>query len=168
MNTASDYRDFLNTVRSSIGYWKSYSLLQFTLSFTRIMRLDKVSGRKLAASLNISAAQVSKVLKGNENVTIETMVKFADAIGSAVHIHVAKKGIPVQWSELPETSATTLVAPKIETHLVSKLQPQKITDLNVWRKKARAASASENTFVSITPQTALEENYGRTRLDGAL
>ncbi|HYX25253.1 MAG TPA: helix-turn-helix transcriptional regulator [Thermoanaerobaculia bacterium] len=106
----STYREFVKSVRSSIGYWKSYSLLQFTLAITRVMRLDKVSGRKLAARLGISAAQVSKVLQGNENITIETMAKFADALGAAVHIHVAKKGVHVQWQELSEGEPSRLEA----------------------------------------------------------
>jgi transcriptional regulator with XRE-family HTH domain len=100
VSKATKYHDFLRSVRSGIGYWKSYSLLQFTLAVTRLMRSDKISGKKLAAELGISPAQVSKVLKGGENVTIETMVKFADALGAVVHIHVAKKGVAVQWHEL--------------------------------------------------------------------
>lgn len=98
-NRLSDYRSFVRSLRSRIGYWKSYSLIQFTLSMTRMMKAEKVSGRKLAALLGVSPAQVSKVLSGGENVTIETMAKFADALGAAVHIHVAKKGLGVRWVE---------------------------------------------------------------------
>lgn len=105
MSKVTEYRDFLSSVRTSPGYWKSFSLLQFTTSLARIMRLEKVSGKKLASRLSVSAAQVSKVLRGQENVTIETMAKFADALDSAVHIHVAKKGVVVTWKELPAGQA---------------------------------------------------------------
>lgn len=102
MNPAdTKYRGFIESIRSGVGYWKSYSLLLFTLSLTKIMRHDKVSSKKLAERLGMSAHQVVKVLCGQENVTIETMAKFADALGAAVHIHVAKKDVSVQWVELP-------------------------------------------------------------------
>lgn len=101
MTKLSEYREFLQSVRSSVGYLKSYSLLQFTLSLTRLMKVEDVSGRKLAERLVVSAQQVSKVLRGNENVTIETMAKYADALGAVVHIHVAKRGVRVQWREVP-------------------------------------------------------------------
>jgi transcriptional regulator with XRE-family HTH domain len=105
MSKIDEYRELVKSVRSSIGYWKSYSLLQFTVSLTRIMRMDKVSGRNLASRLGLSAAQVSKVLSGNENITVETMARFADALDSVVHIHVAKRGVQVQWNELSADSA---------------------------------------------------------------
>ncbi len=99
MSKLSEYREFLGVVRSSIGYWKSFSILQFTTSLTRIMRREKVSGRELASRLAISPTQVSKVLRGNENFTIETMAKFAAVLDAAVHVHVAKKGVLVRWVE---------------------------------------------------------------------
>lgn len=104
------YREFMKSVRSRVGYWKSYSLLQFTNSLTRIMRSDRVSGRKLAKRLVISDQQVSKVLRGNENVTIETMAKYALALDAVVHIHVAKRGVRVRWQELASTDRVIIEA----------------------------------------------------------
>ncbi len=109
MSKVAGYRKFLESVRSGVGYWKSYSLMQFTLSLTRLMKLEKVSGKALASRLGVSPAQISKVLRGNENVTIETMAKFADALGAVVHIHVAKKGVEVEWRETPAESRSTRV-----------------------------------------------------------
>ena len=99
VSKANEYRDFISSLRSGLGYWKSYSLAQFTLSMTRLMRSEKISGKKLAALLRMSPTQVSKVLRGSENVTIETMAKFADALDAVVYIHVAKRGVQVQWVE---------------------------------------------------------------------
>ena len=107
MTNLDKYRELVSSVRSSLGYWKSFSILQFTTSFARIMQLEKVSGRKLATRLGLSAAQVSKVLRGNENVTVETMAKFAAALDAAVHIHVAKRGVSVRWVEDPPNRSPT-------------------------------------------------------------
>lgn len=99
MSKLTEYRELVKSVRSQLGYWKSYSLLQFTISLGRIMRADKVSGKKLAKLLGVSSQQVSKVLGGGENITVETMAKFARVLDSVVHIHVAKRGVAVRWVE---------------------------------------------------------------------
>ncbi|HSK79778.1 MAG TPA: helix-turn-helix transcriptional regulator [Thermoanaerobaculia bacterium] len=106
MSKAAEYQEFIESIRSGLGYWKSYSLLQFTSSLARLMKLDNLHGKGLASRLGVSTAQVSKVLSGQENVTIETMAKFADALDAVVHIHVAKKGVQVQWRELPPEEHT--------------------------------------------------------------
>jgi plasmid maintenance system antidote protein VapI len=101
MSDIKTYRDFVKSVRSGTEYWKSYTILQFTLALGRVMRAEKLSGKKLAQNLGVSPAFVSKVLSGGENLTVETMVKFAEALDSSVHVHVAKKGVAVQWVEMP-------------------------------------------------------------------
>jgi transcriptional regulator with XRE-family HTH domain len=115
MTKLNGYREFLQSVRSGVGYWKSYSLLQFTLSMTRLMKLDKISGRKLADKLDVSAQHVSNVLRGNENVTIETMAKYAQAVDAVVHIHVAKRGVKVDWVERVESSDVARAARSLVT-----------------------------------------------------
>lgn len=100
MSRLSEYRALLKAARSRIGYWKSLSLIQYTVSLTRIMKSERVSGKALAKRLGISPQQVSKVLRGDENVTVETMARFADALDATVHIHVAKKGVAVCWDEI--------------------------------------------------------------------
>lgn len=152
MDTIAEYRDFLKAVRSSLDYWKSYALLQFTTSLTRVMRLEKVSGRKLAGRLKVSPAQVSKVLRGNENVTIETMAKFADALGAAVHVHVAKKGVVVRWEEV---AADTAHEP--ERLALAAAIPSNVTDLEEYRRGRSGtrgleiASASEVKTIPLAP-----------------
>ncbi|HEX6901013.1 MAG TPA: helix-turn-helix transcriptional regulator [Thermoanaerobaculia bacterium] len=101
MSKAADYKQFIQSIRSGIGYWKTYSLMQFTSALARIMKLEDVHGKNLAARLGISPTQVSKVLSGQENITVETMAKFADALDAVVHIHVAKRGVQVEWREIP-------------------------------------------------------------------
>jgi transcriptional regulator with XRE-family HTH domain len=158
MSKAEEYREFIESIRSGLGYWKSYSLLQFTVSLTRIMRGDKISGKKLASQLGVSPAQVSKVLSGQENVTIETMAKFADALDAVVHIHVAKRGVQVQWLELPtETQAEP----------VMKMEPRAAKNGSVVEFKTSAAytrrtklQGQGETSINMGTSRALEENYG--------
>ena len=158
MSKVHEYREFLSSVRSSLGYWKSFSLLQFTVSLTRSMRLEKVSGKELASRLGVSAAQVSKVLGGQENVTVETMAKFAGALDAVVHIHVAKRGVQVQWRELPTEK-------RVEP--VMKMEPRAAKNGSVVEFKTSAAYARRTklqgqgeTSINMVTSQDLEENYG--------
>jgi transcriptional regulator with XRE-family HTH domain len=107
---AKDYREFLDQLRSEPGYWKHFTILQFTTAMARLMKKHpRVSGKKLAQLLGVSPPTVSKALSGGENLTVETMTKLAAALNAAVHIHVAPKGVAVQWVEASETDKIAIV-----------------------------------------------------------
>jgi transcriptional regulator with XRE-family HTH domain len=97
---AKELRTFLDQLRSEPGYWKHFTVLQFTTAMARLMsKPPRVSGKRLAGLLGVKPSGVSRALSGGENLTIETMTNMAGALGAAVHIHVAKKGVPVRWEE---------------------------------------------------------------------
>ena len=50
------------------------------LKVLRILREKGISQKDLAECLSISAQQVSKILKGNENLTLETITKLENAL----------------------------------------------------------------------------------------
>jgi transcriptional regulator with XRE-family HTH domain len=145
MSKIDDYRAFLKSVTSSLGYWKSYSLLQFTLSITRMMQSEKISGRKLAALLGMSPTQVSKVLSGKENVTIETMAKFAMALDAVVYIHVAKRDVQVQWSELLplDTSARPATDSTVIDFATAKAYPRRAKNQGMQEKRISMSARFE-------------------------
>ncbi|HXO26164.1 MAG TPA: hypothetical protein VOA80_02365 [Thermoanaerobaculia bacterium] len=100
---AKPFRELLDQLRLQPGYWKHFTILQFTTAVARLMNASpRVSGRKLAQLLGKTPPTVSKALSGGENLTIGTMTEMAGALGAAVHIHVAKKGVAVQWIEASE------------------------------------------------------------------
>jgi transcriptional regulator with XRE-family HTH domain len=100
---AKPFRELLDQLRSQPGYWKHFTILQFTTAMARLMNASpRVSGRKLAQLLGKTPPTVSKALSGGENLTIGTMTEMAGALDAAVHIHVAKKGVAVRWIEASE------------------------------------------------------------------
>lgn len=99
MSKAEEYRQFLQSLRSSIGYWKSYAIAQFTISLSRILNHDGISEGKLAELAEMDLERVIVILRGGEDLTVETMVRLAFVLDSTVHIHVAKKGVSVEWVE---------------------------------------------------------------------
>ncbi|HLX08146.1 MAG TPA: helix-turn-helix domain-containing protein [Thermoanaerobaculia bacterium] len=103
---AKEFREFLERLRSEPSYWKHFTILQFTTAMARLMKIQqpRVSGKKLAELLGVSSPTVSKALSGGENLTVETMARMAAVLDAVVHIHIAKKGVAVQWVEEPEAS----------------------------------------------------------------
>lgn len=53
-----------------------------------LMKESKLTGKDLANKLDISEARVSKILKGDTNLTIETIAKLACAVGSDVSLSI--------------------------------------------------------------------------------
>jgi transcriptional regulator with XRE-family HTH domain len=150
MSKVAEYKNFIGSIRSGLGYWKSYSLLQFTNSLVRLMKLENVQGKDLATRLGVSATQVSKVLSGQENVTVETMAKFADALDAIVHVHVAKRGMQVQWQERP---AQKIKMP--QTPAAFHQPNDTVVDFNAVRL---AKLQVQDKFIEATPR--FEEAYG--------
>ena len=159
MSKGAEYKKFIESIRSGLGYWKSYSLLQFTSSLVRLMKVDKVQGKDLASRLGVSPAQVSKVLSGQENVTIETMAKFADALDAVVHLHVAKKGVQVQWRELPPGRHPERIVVRESQQVEGRSLVVDFASSPAYAKRTRARAQREASFTMVTPPE-LEEAYG--------
>lgn len=65
--------------------------LEFALSLEAQRRRQQLSYVDLAKRLGTSAAYVSKVFRGDSNVTIESMVKLSEAAGGRLEIRVAER-----------------------------------------------------------------------------
>lgn len=119
---AKPFRELLDQLRLQPGYWKHFTILQFTTAMARLMnKPPRVSGRKLAGLLGVKPSGISRALSGGENLTIDTMTKMAGALDAAVHIHVAKKGVIVRWTENGTSEALGMA---IESHLVEERQTE--------------------------------------------
>ncbi len=86
------YRDLLDRVEKSAGYWLALTRIEFVGDLTRIMSEDKVSRSEIARRMKTSQPYVSKALNGNDNFTIRTMVKFAQALNTVLHVRLTKPG----------------------------------------------------------------------------
>jgi len=67
-------------------------ILDFTERVVLEMEKKGISRAQLAASLGKSKAFVSKLLKGDANMTIKTMVAVAQALGCNLHLDLYPKG----------------------------------------------------------------------------
>lgn len=57
----------------------------------RMMEVNGVSRSELARRLGVSPAYVTKVLRGNVNITLDSMVRLVRAAGGEVSLQVAPK-----------------------------------------------------------------------------
>ncbi len=78
--------------------------VSFALELKLAMDRADVTNAQLAELLQVSRPMVTKLLRGDANATIETMVKAANALGSKLFLRIIKKGSSAQMFELAKTA----------------------------------------------------------------
>jgi transcriptional regulator with XRE-family HTH domain len=84
----SKLADVLAKARRSVTYLAEKCVLQYTGEIDRLMEKRQLSRAELGRRIGASPAYVTKVLRGETNLTIKTMVSLADALGARVEITV--------------------------------------------------------------------------------
>jgi transcriptional regulator with XRE-family HTH domain len=72
----------------------------FLAELNAFMQAHGVSNAELARRAGVSPAYITKLFRGSSNLTIETLTKFADAVGCKVHMHLANNGADVRWFDV--------------------------------------------------------------------
>ena len=91
MNAEKWFQNELETVRKTFKYRLERILIQLGEDICRLMRDQQISRADVAERLGVSRAYVTKVLNGNPNLTIKTLLKLSDALGRELAIHFAPK-----------------------------------------------------------------------------
>lgn len=79
-------QDRINESKKTDGYWVEKAKLDYALELDKFRKVSGLSGKSLAEKLGTSAAYISRVFRGDTNLTIESMVKLARATGAKVEI----------------------------------------------------------------------------------
>src|SRR5262245_10925539 len=79
-----------NDVHDAIDFCVEAAKLDFALELKRMMDHGQVKNFELADRLGVSKPMISKLLRGDANVTIETMVKASRAVGGDVFIRIVR------------------------------------------------------------------------------
>lgn len=91
---------FVDKARASDSYWVEAAKLHFAVSLDRQRDAAGLTYKNVADKLGTSAAYVSKVFRGDTNVTIETMVKLARATGGRLDVQVVDEASKqFSWDE---------------------------------------------------------------------
>jgi transcriptional regulator with XRE-family HTH domain len=81
-------------------YWIEAAKIDFTEEVCKCMEEQRVSRKELAKRLNSSPAYITKILRGNANFTLESMVKISRALGGELRCHLQPEGFMSQWFDV--------------------------------------------------------------------
>ena len=81
-------KGFVEKARLSDSYWVERAKLNFALALERQRKAAGLTYKALAEKMGTSAAYITKVFRGDTNMTIETMVKLARATGGELDIRI--------------------------------------------------------------------------------
>ena len=96
----------LKTARKTHEYRAEGASIEFTNTMVARMRETGVSRSQLARKIKANPAYVSKILRGDTNFTLGTMVKIAGALDSEFRCHLQPTGARSQWLDAYPTRAS--------------------------------------------------------------
>ena len=91
MMSYARYEALKDALRSDLSLQKATVKTDFAVELWRRMEDLGISKGRLAESLGKSAPWVTKVLSGDSNFTIETMIELAEAVDGKLHLHIEPK-----------------------------------------------------------------------------
>jgi transcriptional regulator with XRE-family HTH domain len=119
---AKSFKELFERARKTDEYWLESSVLDFTEDLFRLMKERQVSRSELARRIEASPAYVTKVLRGNANFTLASMVKLARAFDHEVRVHLGPAGTVTQWVDVPWTADVATAPPRFEA--VTRIQSE--------------------------------------------
>ena len=100
MHVANSFRELFEKAKQNEDYWVEGAILGFTANVVRAMEECDISRTELASRLGATQGFVTKLLSGNANMTLRTMVRIARALDAELHVHVAPVDRKVRWIEV--------------------------------------------------------------------
>ena len=109
------WQEFVQAARQSPEYWEFGAILDFTEAMVREMDRQQITRAELARRLGSSPAYVTKILRGDANFTLETMVKIARALDTELRVALAPPAAPSSQPapRRPARHATTARASEV-------------------------------------------------------
>jgi transcriptional regulator with XRE-family HTH domain len=97
----TSFQELFDRAETSSEYWRASATIDFAEDLFRLMDEAGVSRAELARRLGTSPAYVTQVLRADGNFTLETMTRFATALGHQVRIHLAPMKSVTTWHDCP-------------------------------------------------------------------
>jgi plasmid maintenance system antidote protein VapI len=102
------FQALFDRAKSSEQFWIEKAVLQFTEDLSAFLERKSISRAELARKADCAPSFITKVLRGNTNLNIKTMVKLARVVGAQVCVHLAPEDAKVSWND-ESTSTVTIV-----------------------------------------------------------
>jgi transcriptional regulator with XRE-family HTH domain len=115
MKLSKNLSSFVENAKKEDFYWVEKLKLDFALELDRRRRALDMTGTEFAKELGVSRAYVSKVFRGDANLTIESMVKIARAAGARVSLSMVDENLP-ERQHRSQWWASTMNASRAANH----------------------------------------------------
>lgn len=106
------YWEYLDRVKTSPHYWHEGAVIEFTEDLCRFMEEKGISRAELARRMGTSRAYITRLLGGDANFTLMTMVKLSMAVGGALHVHISDQKATTRWQDILPGEKAAGEAPK--------------------------------------------------------
>lgn len=93
--------ELLRDAASSLEFEVESAKLHFTGEMLAIMEERGISRSELAARLGVKPARITALLRGDNNFTLETMIRICRALGVKYSHHLAEAGCDTLWIDIP-------------------------------------------------------------------
>jgi transcriptional regulator with XRE-family HTH domain len=87
-NQKKSFSQLLSEAKKRDAYWVACAISTFTEELHQLAEQGNISRAELARRLGTSPAYITKILRGNVNFTVDTMVRLARAVGGQLHLHM--------------------------------------------------------------------------------
>lgn len=94
MKALEDYKNWFESIETDDSFDVK---LDFAVKMEKAITEAGMTKKEFASTVGKSQAWVSKVLRGDANLTIETMCELAKAIDNVLHLHIAPRDVNVRW-----------------------------------------------------------------------
>lgn len=98
--------------RDTLDYKIESARVDFTEEALEIMARQGIGKADLARKLGVSKPYVTKLLGGGANLTLESMVRLAEALDCRLSTHLTEAGFSPQWLDVSENTDTCRIPSK--------------------------------------------------------
>lgn len=103
-------RQFVTDAKKTDSYWVEATKLQFAIALEDRRKAGGMTYKALAEKIGASGAYISKVFRGDSNMTIESMVKLARATGGHLVVRIADSEAEAHLWDASAYAASKLIA----------------------------------------------------------
>ena len=141
MTENAAFRELFDSARSSFPYRVEKAIIGFTEQVIGRIEILDLSRTDFAARLESSPAYVTKMLRGETNFTLESMVKVSDALNCELEVKLVPKLGVESW--------VSVIDKKFP------IQQPKHQEIQVWQM---------NDFQSVLPRAGNLFSHGQTAI----
>lgn len=91
------FAELLAEAQRDDDYWEEASKLDFAMSVHQLMKNRGIKRSEFAERLGVRRSYVTKVLRGDANLTISSMVKVLRALGASLNLHATDDHQAERW-----------------------------------------------------------------------